>query len=74
MSQKFEWADRAYIFESGTLKVNCRGALKRFRITDFDRHQPTTTVFTTDTYDCYNLAKKQFLDFLMREKPKDSGR
>jgi len=74
MSQKFEWTDRNYKFAEGTLKVNCSGAIKRFRITDFDRHQPTTTVFTTDTYDCYNLAQKQFQDFLVREKHKTSGR
>jgi hypothetical protein len=74
MSQKFEWNDRLYKFKAGTLKVNCRGAIKRFRITDFERHQPTTSVFTTDTYDCYNLAHKQFLDFLVRDNEKDSNR
>lgn len=67
MDQKFEWTtkDRKYIFKySGTLEVKCKGPIRRFYIDNWDRHTGTTAVFATDTYDCLNMAKKQFEDFM----------
>ena len=64
----FQWRNRQYVFPSGILDVKCIGVFHRFYITDFDRHIPTTTVIATDTYDCFNLAKKQYHDFIAKAR------
>lgn len=68
----FQWKNKRYPFATGTLDVKCIGFIKRFTITDFDRHLPTaTTVITTDTWDCFHLAQKQFEYFLEKQKQTD---
>lgn len=73
-SQKFEWKDGTYTFADGKLQVDCRAVFKRFQITDFERRKASTLVIVTDTFDCYHLAEKQFLDFSIRERSKPSHR
>jgi len=64
----FQHRNRRYSFTTGKLDVKCNSLIKRFTITDFDRHRPTsTTVIATDTYDCFYLAEKQF-DFFMKKQ------
>jgi len=66
----FQWRNKRYNFLAGTLDVKCIGFIKRFTITDFDRYQPSTTVITTDTWDCFHLAQKQFEYFLAKQQPR----
>jgi hypothetical protein len=70
MDQKFTWTtkDQKYEFKSGTLDVKCRGPIRRFYIKNYDRHNPTTVIFATDTYDCLNMAQKQFQDFMVLDQ------